>query len=531
MSMARPIHKQRGAIMIMTAIFIIILLGIAALALDLGRLYVLKTEMQNAADAAALAGAAELNGKPGARANARHAAKNALSHQGRFANEPELLAILDDVQAFAFYSWIGSRVDGPKPDDCVVAPDGSGKCLATGDDDAYYIQVRLDPEQVDDGHYQISLYFLPVLGLIVDDVATTAETSAVAVAGTGSRPLVCNIMPLMICNPAEGGAPLVPGQMVYLKEQGGGGAWQPGNFGFLQPTPLTGQLNHDMAFAMASDGPDCSDPYVSTMTGVNAAFPRHGLNTRFGIYNSPPFGPASKATYPPAPNVIDYPRDDNLTPPPASKTGNPNARTCGFDPAVRFGNNNLAGAGLQHTEDTECSASFSRMDYATNFHSGLTVPDLRTRYETYQWELGFDPSMTKWDWMLETPPSTTRIPSLTGSVYDSDCFTPSTNPAQQPCRIHDGDPETTQMDTSAPVGLPKRRIIYVTMLNCQALGITGNTPNIYIGPGTGEFAKFLLTEHVSSPQAGVDIYAEFIGIVDENDELDYLLRYQIQLYE
>ena len=51
-------EKERGAILIMTAIFSVVLIGIAALALDAGRLFVQHSEMQNAADAAALAAAA-----------------------------------------------------------------------------------------------------------------------------------------------------------------------------------------------------------------------------------------------------------------------------------------------------------------------------------------------------------------------------------------------------------------------------------------------------------------------------------------
>jgi Flp pilus assembly protein TadG len=53
--MKRHVERQRGAILVMTVLFLVILLGFAALALDLGRLYVLRTEMQNAADAAGVA--------------------------------------------------------------------------------------------------------------------------------------------------------------------------------------------------------------------------------------------------------------------------------------------------------------------------------------------------------------------------------------------------------------------------------------------------------------------------------------------
>lgn len=51
---------QRGAVAIVTALSLVVLVGFTGLALDLGRLYVNKTELQNAADACALAAANEL---------------------------------------------------------------------------------------------------------------------------------------------------------------------------------------------------------------------------------------------------------------------------------------------------------------------------------------------------------------------------------------------------------------------------------------------------------------------------------------
>lgn len=57
-----PASKQTGAVAIMTAIAMLVLIAVLGLVIDLGFLYTRKTELQNAADAAALAGAKELNG-------------------------------------------------------------------------------------------------------------------------------------------------------------------------------------------------------------------------------------------------------------------------------------------------------------------------------------------------------------------------------------------------------------------------------------------------------------------------------------
>jgi len=58
-------NRQQGAVAIIVAIVMVSMLGIAGLALDLGKLYVAKAELQNAADACALAAAQSLTGSDG----------------------------------------------------------------------------------------------------------------------------------------------------------------------------------------------------------------------------------------------------------------------------------------------------------------------------------------------------------------------------------------------------------------------------------------------------------------------------------
>ena len=70
------IKGDRGQTLILLALAIIVLFGFAALAIDVGHLYHVKDQLQVAADAAALAGAAELDGTNGtAQADARTAAQ------------------------------------------------------------------------------------------------------------------------------------------------------------------------------------------------------------------------------------------------------------------------------------------------------------------------------------------------------------------------------------------------------------------------------------------------------------------------
>src|SRR5512143_1253237 len=54
--------RQRGAVAVVVGIAILVLVGMIGLALDMGQMFVNKTELQNAADACALAAARELDG-------------------------------------------------------------------------------------------------------------------------------------------------------------------------------------------------------------------------------------------------------------------------------------------------------------------------------------------------------------------------------------------------------------------------------------------------------------------------------------
>jgi putative Flp pilus-assembly TadE/G-like protein len=55
-------HRQKGAVIVTVALTLLFLLGFMAIALDFGRLFVVKTELQTAMDSCALAAAQELDG-------------------------------------------------------------------------------------------------------------------------------------------------------------------------------------------------------------------------------------------------------------------------------------------------------------------------------------------------------------------------------------------------------------------------------------------------------------------------------------
>ncbi len=57
--MYRTPTSQRGIYLAVSSLIIVVLIGTGALAIDLGRLFLLRSQMQNAADSAALAAAGE----------------------------------------------------------------------------------------------------------------------------------------------------------------------------------------------------------------------------------------------------------------------------------------------------------------------------------------------------------------------------------------------------------------------------------------------------------------------------------------
>jgi hypothetical protein len=81
---ARTRRSQEGFVLIVTSIALTILLALAALGIDIGRMYVIRAELQSFTDAAALSAAIELNGTDQGLANARAGA-------GRLANGPHAM--------------------------------------------------------------------------------------------------------------------------------------------------------------------------------------------------------------------------------------------------------------------------------------------------------------------------------------------------------------------------------------------------------------------------------------------------------
>ena len=237
-------EAQDGGVAIYVALISALMIGFGALVVDLGRLFTVQTELQHAADAAALAGAAELDGTATAITRARLAATTALAIANRqtFASAGADVSF-DPIADIRFLSSLPATDDDPITVSNVTADPIN----------AFYIEVTTAARQVD-------YLMAPVLANRIggDGLGpTSGRVSAVAVAGMNQ--MVCDFPPLMICNPAEiisVGASFssIDGQLIQLKAKGGSGQWEPGNFGLLD-SPTAGQGTPAVMENIASQPP------------------------------------------------------------------------------------------------------------------------------------------------------------------------------------------------------------------------------------------------------------------------------------
>lgn len=470
------VERQRGVYVVLMAVLLVVLIAFGALSLDLGRLFILRSEMQNAADAAALAAALELSGRSGSRANAVIAARDVLEHDSNFASVRDLLGSHIGVE---FHCAIGSEYDPEDISSFCSNAYVDGRSPAANDAEAHYVRVLLEPE-VDSDAYSIELYFLPVLNALSSGVENRAFLNAAATAGRNYY--MCNWPPVMLCNPFEsvGGqfnTAMSRGGQIQLKQQGGN-TWSSGNVSFLQPDVEPGGGAPEVAEYLADEGlVGCTPPIISTETGGMTNQTASALNTRFDLYNPPsPFNrPNAPSLFPPAPNVINYPRDLTWDAVPGD---------------ARFGN-----------------GDWNRTQYWSDYHAwkGLYLTpsgyDSMNRYEVYLWEI-----------------SESKIPARAPATPGFNAGLPAFDGNPDPSHVYTGD-------YPPPRTIPDRRVIHVAVANCIAHDLTGKKTFPLIAPEG--FARLFITEQVASPP-NADIYVEYIDWSDESDENFHV---DIQLYE
>ncbi len=564
--MHNSLRHQQGAILVLTLFFVVILLGFSALVLDFGRLYLLRTQMQNAADSAALAAAYELDGKLGARDRAIKAATQLLSHKGPFSSsdEKELLAHLnkyyitnpdnttESSSTFVFYSWIGSEYDSATPPCGAGGLTDDGKCLANDDEDSQYVRIRLDPllttDETDD--FGIDFYFAPTLSLFSgSDPITQGTTLVTAVAGNSDSAL-CDMPPLMICEAAGWFIDENRGKQILLKTQGPGSTWLPGDFAFLEPVQCNesgtdcsavANLNKALASQLAQERDiGCSPSWVVPLPG-DRQVTAYAVNTRLGLYGKVGGVNYTDDDYPASSDIVDYPRDYILDPDSPS-----------FDSTARFGDGN-----------------WDRETYFTQYHGSIpSLPGVVTtntdpipgddilpitRFQTYYWEQhGVPGTGTPDDWaevyhnlweeekLDNIGPYPQNVAVKTPTAPEEQCLQRPSNlawdhPSHSHCLNYDGNPENQQ---GYPTGnrvewdKPNRRVWFVSALNCAEYEdeINNRKPFNPLADEGGDFHKFFVTQHVR-PGSPTQLIAEYLGPVVQEEEENIVIHNLIQLYE
>jgi len=487
------------------------MIGFGALVVDAGRAYTLQTELQNAADAAALAGAAELDLTATSITRARAAAKTALiKNLQTFASGGTDVEITD-----ANIRFLSSL---PPDDDSPI----TAAIVTTDSLKAKYIEVTPTVREVD--------YLLgPVLAAFFGNQGeqlSKGKASATAVAGLEC--VVCNFPPLMICNPAESnglpGAAFnpVPGQLVKLKQGGGTGSWTPGNFGLLDP-PQGNQGTANLQEALASSSPEgCYSTLVDLRTGSAANPISTAINTRFDMYETPGFGGGARnnSAYLPAPNVTKgkYKSGNDYV----DYAGSPPAgQAMPKHPCFAAGNCGTLGPSFHDRFAPPAPANLSDQqsfwsDYWTTNHP---TDDFASLYSNGDIDPNNDGVVTRQE-MYEWENSAGKIPTGDtdgdGDVDASDAATASSATGENGRPMNYG---------GAVAPDPKRRIIYIAVINCVDNGpLNGNSDNVPVLA----YAKMFIT-HPAEGGSDQTIYAEIIGVLEPNQDQG-VLHDIVQLY-
>lgn len=262
-------HSQRGAVAVSFALLIIVLLGFVGFALDVGRLYVSRAELQNAADTCALAASAALTGS---NANQLQVAEN----YGITAGTRNLIGMQEAAA-------------GITSADVTFSQTLNGSYLARASISAanalnmHYARCTLSETN-------IPTLLIHVVNLLPGQNVGPSTVKVTAVAGLEPSKSNCSL-PLAICEPDVAGKPAGTWIQGLLKPGGSiNGAFKWVEFpGYTQ--------NKDLQDLLEGSG-QCdlnSSQSVGSAPGIKESI-TDSWNTRFGIYT--PSGPSVSAAPP-----------------------------------------------------------------------------------------------------------------------------------------------------------------------------------------------------------------------------------------
>lgn len=460
-----PWRKQHGAIGIMTAVLLPVILGFIGLALETARLYNRKAEMESLATAIALSAAKQLDGTANGVSNALSAA-HAVVEGG---NQDTLLHY--QYQSTMVFSdgamKFGKSSDGStgwlNADLAKASPDGI----------AY---VKVDTSDLASAYGEVDLWL----------AAWLTNTESIRISHTavaGRRRL--NIVPLAIC--AMSADPANPvderkDKNAYseLREYG----FRRGvSYNLMQLSPNTKTAANYVVdpVSLPPHGgyfeTDVVGPYVCTGTvelpkvidqalNLQSGFPigqlYNHLNSRFDSATSPC-------------SAVSAPPDSNIRPYPFGSIG------WMTKPVVQVPDPAVSATRLETIADTTSSTDLSATHLGPLWVFARTVswPDYTGQPEPPQGYKPFQATSTIWQSLYNSTGLTVTYPTA-GGVQSPPYFSQVTKPS-----VH-------------PPGLQYRRVLNIPLLSCPAVG----TPGTVVAIG-----KFFMT--VPADKDG--IYAEFAG--------------------
>jgi Flp pilus assembly protein TadG len=484
------LNDTRGVILPYTTLMLVAIVGVSVLALDGARFMGLQTQLQNGADALALAGAAELDRLPDSITRATDAINNLVSNSTVFGTGANKQVQVSDV------TFLRSL---PADDRAPISSDD----VTTDPTRAWFVQVTVQPVA------------LPtVLPASIFGGKNTISAGAQAVAGFDQ--VLCNSTPLFVCNPFETNNltyfqatealvnavndPVSNRKLIRLngtqtKKEANG----PGDFGYLQPT--IGSL------PARACGPNTESGVAQAMaagrlrtciklSGIDiqpgddhAAM--DGLNTRFDIYansfrtcNYAPDENVRRGYWPPgnnnwcnaAPSAPNWPIvNTDASPLPVDEkmilTDQQGQQTLNTNIAV--------GDGVWN-----CAAYWSVAHFfgpgQSSPPAGCTSSATISRYSVYQYEMRF----------------------LSDRSRGAEFGAPR-------CR---------------PPGVTNRRLVYLPIINCNSSGasVQSNSRNVPVAA----FGKFFLVLPANR-YTNWNPYVELVGLIKPTDKLSHDI---VQLY-
>ena len=281
-------HDIKGVAVVYVGASGVALFGVGILSLDVGQMVMLRNQMQNAADSAALGAATHLNGRSGAIQRATEVAQNLALDDSNFASNGTTLT----VPTVVFYSQYDRN-------------DPANNVTTTVDNEAVYAGVTMAAKKMD---FMLEPAFDALIGQSDQDFTML---NAFAVAEYAQ--MDCDVSPVFVCSntdPNDTDSVFHDdnvGRQIVIK-MGPGSPLNDanGNFGMLAALNSDGDYDNgasavnDSLEALSYAG--CITNQAKTAPGSQTNQVKWGVNSRFGT------GTQVNNNYA-ADLILDYPRD------------------------------------------------------------------------------------------------------------------------------------------------------------------------------------------------------------------------------